>query len=120
MRAKQAAFAADISPKVMIFAGLDCGNLIFNNIFEDNPNQSSSDGPIIKIETLKEIVSDYEDRLVTPVYIGIRSGYLNPVNEDAIHALAGDKSPFIVNTPINATKAFVSSHLGYDLDEKTE
>lgn len=118
--AKQAAFAADISPKVMIFAGLDCGNLIFNNIFEDNPNQSSSDGPIIKIETLKEIVSDYEDRLVTPVYIGIRSGYLNPVNEDAIHALAGDKSPFIVNTPINATKAFVSSHLGYDLDEKTE
>ncbi len=117
--AKQAAFAADISPKVMIFAGLDCGNLIFNNIFEDNPNQSSSDGPIIKIETLKEIVSDYEDRLVTPVYIGIRSGYLNPVNEDAIHALAGDKSPFIVNTPINATKAFVSSHLGYDLDEKT-
>jgi CRISPR-associated protein Cst2 len=109
--AKQAAFAVDISPKVMIFAGLNCGNLIFNNIFEDNPNQSSSNGPIIKIETLKEIVSDYEDRLVTPVYIGIRSGYLNPENEDAVHALANEKSRFIVNTPINATNEFFLKHL---------
>lgn len=112
--AKQAAFATDVSPKVMVFAGLSCGNLIFNNLFEDNPNQMALEGPIIKIETLKEIASDYADRLVTPVYIGIRSGYLSSKNEEAIRSLVTESSSFVVDTPINVTKAFVSNHLGYD------
>lgn len=112
--AKQAAFATDVSPKVLILAGLDCGNLIFNNLFEDNPDQASSNGPIIKIETLKEIASDYADRLVTPVYIGIRKGYLTPKNEENVYAIGADGSKFVVDTPINITKTFVSEHLGYD------
>jgi len=112
--AKQAAFATDVSPKVLILAGLDCGNLIFNNIFEDHPDQASSNGPIIRVETLKEIVSDYADRLVTPVYIGIRKGYLTPKNEENVYALGADGSKFVVDTPINVTKTFVSEHLGYD------
>lgn len=112
--AKQAAFATDVSPKVIILAGLDCGNLIFNNIFEDNPNQETSEGPSIKVETLKEIASDYEDRLVTPIYIGIRNGYLSPKNEESIRALAKGDSMFIIDTPINVTKKFVEAHLGYD------
>ena len=33
--AKQAQFGCDVSPKVIILAGLSCGNLIFNDIFED-------------------------------------------------------------------------------------
>ncbi|OYT61331.1 hypothetical protein B6U67_05990 [Methanosarcinales archaeon ex4484_138] len=36
---------------------------------------------------LKEIASDYADRLVTPVYVGIRKGYLNPENEETVRAL---------------------------------
>jgi CRISPR/Cas system-associated protein Cas7 (RAMP superfamily) len=34
--AKQAAFETDVSPKVLIMAGLTCGNPIFNTIFEDD------------------------------------------------------------------------------------
>lgn len=117
--AKQAAFATDVSPKVLIIAGLDCGNLIFNNIFEDNPDQAASDGPIIKVETLKEIASDYADRLVTPVYIGIRKGYLNPENEKTVCALDNGDSRFVVDTPINVTKTFVYKHLGYDRNKTT-
>ena len=112
--AKKAAFATDVAPKVMIFAGLDCGNLIFNNIFEDNPDQSTSEGPIIKVETLKEIAADYDDRLVTPIYIGIRNGYLSSKNEETVRALGASNSIFIVDTPINVTKKFISDHLGYD------
>lgn len=115
--AKQAAFATDVSPKVLILAGLDCGNLIFNNIFEDNPDQASSKGPTIKVETLKEIVSDYTDRLVTPVYIGIRNGYLSPESEKTVRELGENGSIFIVDTPINVIKTFVSEHLGYDKDK---
>jgi len=112
--AKQAAFATDISPKVMILAGINCGNLIFNNLFEDNPNQETSEGPSIKVDTLKEIALDYADRLVTPIYIGIRNGYLSPKNEETIRALGTSGSIFIIDTPINVTKKFVKTHLEYD------
>jgi CRISPR-associated protein Cst2 len=111
--AKQAAFATDVAPKVMVFAGLNCGNLIFNNLFEDNPDQMTSEGPTIKVETLKEIVLDYADRIVTPIYIGIRNGYLSSKSEEEIRSLAEENSQFVVDTPINVTKRFVSENLGY-------
>jgi CRISPR-associated protein Cst2 len=59
--AKMAAFAVDVAPKVIILAGLSCGNLIFNDLFEDTKN-----GPKLKLATLKEVITDYTDRIVTP------------------------------------------------------
>ncbi|MEW6086855.1 MAG: type I-B CRISPR-associated protein Cas7/Cst2/DevR [bacterium] len=75
--AKQAQFGTDVSPKVLILAGLNCGNPIFNHIFND-----AKEGPEIKIDTLKEIIKDYTDRIITSVYIGIRKGYLK--NEEEV------------------------------------
>lgn len=98
--AKQAQFGTDVSPKVLILAGLNCGNPIFNHIFND-----VKDGPEIKIDTLKEIIKDYADRLVTPVYLGIRKGYLK--NESEVNALNNtqeNKVKFIVTTPIDAAQ----------------
>jgi len=80
--AKQAQFGTDVSPKVLIVAGLTCGNPIFNHLFKDD-----SEGPILKTETFKEIVKDYADRIATPVFVGIRSGYLK--NEGEVRDLAG-------------------------------
>lgn len=82
--AKQAQFGTDVSPKVMVLAGLTCGNPIFNHLFKDD-----QEGPILKIETFKEIIRDYADRIVTPVLLGVRSGYLK--NESEIKALNGTK-----------------------------
>lgn len=98
--AKQAAFGTDVSPKVLIASGLTCGNPIFNGLFSDDGN-----GPIMKVDTLREIVRDYADRIVTPVYIGIRKGYLK--NENAVAALSGIKEngvSFVVTTPIDASE----------------
>lgn len=81
--AKQAQFGTDVSPKVLVLAGLTCGNPIFNNIFKD-----TQEGPELKIETFQEIIKDYSDRIVTPVLIGIRSGYLK--NESQVHELEGN------------------------------
>ncbi len=82
--AKQAQFGTDVSPKVLVLAGLTCGNPIFNHLFKDD-----QEGPILKIETFKEIIRDYADRIVTPVLLGVRSGYLK--NESEIKALNGTK-----------------------------
>lgn len=108
---KQAAFATDVSPKVIILAGLNCGNLVFNNIFEDNAEQFSSGGPLVKADTLKEIVSDYKDRLTTPVYIGVRKGYLDPKNEELVRELDSEDSQFVVDTPCEVIKKFIGEHL---------
>lgn len=96
--AKQAAFGTDVSPKVLILAGLSCGNPIFNSIFSDDGS-----GPVLKVDTLKEIARDYADRITTPVFVGIRKGYLK--NEAAI-ALSGNQHgvDFVMTTPVDAAE----------------
>jgi|SRR5579872_2459367 len=94
--AKQAAFGTDVSPKILILAGLTCGNPVFNQLFSDEDG-----APRLKIETLQEIIADYESRIVTPVFVGIRKGYLR--NEDQLREIS--KTPgsrIIVTTPIDA------------------
>src|SRR5690606_24550242 len=81
--AKQAQFGTDVTPKALIVAGLNCGNLIFNDLFVEKESQ-----PIIKLNTLKDIINDYRNRLTTPVFIGIRKGYLHPGNEIDLQSFA--------------------------------
>lgn len=99
--AKQAQFGTDVSPKVLILAGLTCGNPIFNHLFKDG-----QEGPEFKVLTFKEVLKDYADRIVTPVFIGVRSGYLQ--NESDVKALGGilegTKVEVQVVTPIQAAQ----------------
>lgn len=99
--AKQAAFGTDVSPKVLIMAGLTCGNPVFNTIFEDD-NSSPNRGKTvsINIKALKEIVKDYQDRICTPIFVGIRAGFLKN-EEDVLQSLTRQDG-FIVTTPIDA------------------
>ncbi|MBI4444427.1 MAG: hypothetical protein HY645_00850 [Acidobacteria bacterium] len=80
--AKQAQFGTDIAPKVLILAGLNCGNPIFNHLFRDD-----GEGPLFKVDTFKELIADYADRIATPVLVGIRGGYLR--NESDVRGLEG-------------------------------
>lgn len=107
--AKQAAFGTDVAPKALILAGLNCGNPIFNHLFLEEESL------VFKIDTFKEIISDYKDRIVGKVYIGIRKGYIS--NEEEIYSLAEDESLkdlVVVTTPIEAVKKFNVNGLGYD------
>ncbi len=97
---KQASFATDVSPKAVIFAGMSCGNPIFNNIFTDDGN-----GPSIKIDVLKEIISDYQDRITTPVIFGIRKDYLK--NESDLLNYSQNESNLIITTPVEAANKLV-------------
>jgi CRISPR-associated protein Cst2 len=79
--AKQAQFGTEVSPKAVVAAGLNCGNLIFNDLFEERDGQ-----PAIKLGALKQTIEDYRDRLATPVFIGVREGYLHPDSEKELNA----------------------------------
>lgn len=100
--AKQAAFGADVSPKVLILAGMECANPIFNGLFDGKGGK-----PTINIETLQQVIEDYQSKLATPVYIGIRAGYLE--NEHAIKALESENIK--VMSPIGAVNSFIKNHL---------
>ncbi len=100
--AKLAQYGVDISPKVLILAGLTSKNPFLNNLFLPGEN-----GIKLDIEALKELIKDYSDRINTSVHIGIRKGYL--ANEDEVYALHDSKIESIkilVDTPINAVENF--------------
>lgn len=106
--AKQAAFGTDVSPKVIIMAGMTCGNPIFNTLFEDNsidPNVGKN--VVLNVKALKEVITDYRDRICTPVIIGIRTSYMR--NEQEIRELDntvvnGSGIKIVVTTPVDAAK----------------
>ena len=96
--AKQAQFGTDVTPKAIITAGLNCGNLIFNDLFDEKESQ-----PVIKLETLKDIIGDYRNRLATPVFIGVRKGYLHPNNEAELESFAQENGDVVkLSSPIEA------------------
>jgi CRISPR-associated protein Cst2 len=99
--AKQAAFGADVSPKVLILAGMESANPVFNNLFV-----GSGEKPALNIAVLKQLASDYKEKLATPIYVGIRTGYLQ--NEDEVTGL-GDG--FVVDSPVNVVNQFNQKHL---------
>ncbi|MCU0328742.1 MAG: type I-B CRISPR-associated protein Cas7/Cst2/DevR [Chitinophagales bacterium] len=100
--AKQAAFGADVSPKVLILAGMESANPVFNNLFV-----GTGEKPQLNIEVLKQIASDYKSKLATPIYIGIRTGYLQ--NEEDIKAL--EKEGFIIDSPIGIVNKLIETYL---------
>lgn len=99
--AKQAAFGADVSPKVLILAGLESANPVFNNLFI-----GTEEKPKLNCTALLQIASDYRDKLATPIFIGIRSGYL--LNEEEVKSLG---EGFVVNSPIGIVNQFNLKYL---------
>ncbi|MCU0390387.1 MAG: type I-B CRISPR-associated protein Cas7/Cst2/DevR [Thermoflexibacter sp.] len=100
--AKQAAFGSDVSPKVLILAGMESANPVFNNLFV-----GMGEKPALNLDTLKQIATDYKDKLATPIYIGIRAGYLQ--NEEEIKNL--DNTIFVVDSPIGVVHKFNEKYL---------
>jgi CRISPR-associated protein Cst2 len=99
--AKQAAFGSDVSPKVLIIAGMETANPVFNNIFI-----GTGEKPALNINTIKQLESDYKDKLATPIYIGIRTGYLE--NEEEVKSLGNG---FVIDSPIEIVRKFNEKYL---------
>jgi len=99
--AKQSAFGSDVSPKVLILAGMESANPVFNNIFI-----GTGEKPALNLDVIKQIASDYNSKLASPIYIGIRAGYLQ--NEDDVKALGAG---FVIDSPIGIVNKFNENYL---------
>lgn len=100
--AKQSAFGSDVSPKVLILAGMQSANPVFNNIFD-----GTGEKPKLNIDAILQIQKDYKERLATDIYIGIRSGYLQ--NEEEIKEKLTEG--FIIDSPIGVVQKFNEKYL---------
>lgn len=100
--AKQSAFGSDVSPKVLILAGMQSANPVFNNIFI-----GTGEKPILNIDAILQIQKDYKERLATDIYIGFRSGYLQNEEEIKEKLIEG----FIIDSPIGVVQQFNKTYL---------
>lgn len=75
--AKLTSHLTDISPKFIILAAIDGGNHIFMNIAKEVEGEATID-----IDALVDVLDEYEDIILSDVYIGRRKGFLNNLEED--------------------------------------
>lgn len=75
--AKLTSHLTDVSPKFIILAAIDGGNHIFMNIAKEVEEEATID-----IDALVDVLDEYEDIILSDVYIGRRKGFLNNLEED--------------------------------------
>lgn len=102
--AKQAAFGSDVTPKVLILAGMESANPVFNNLFV-----GTGEKPALNLETIMQIAEDFKNKLATPIFIGIRNGYLE--NENEVKELG---EGFVINSPASIVAKFNKTYLNYE------
>ncbi len=71
--AKQALHYTDVTPPVVIFAVTNGGNHVFNYVVGAN----SRGLPELKIEALKEVLCVFEKEILSDIFVGWVSGYLD-------------------------------------------
>lgn len=98
--AKLTSHLTDVSPKFLVLAVIDGGNHIFMNIVKEGDGE-----PLIDIEALKEVITEYSDCCLTNVYIGHRKGFMDNLKED-ITKLAEENDNIKVGTIKEAVDQF--------------
>lgn len=83
--AKLSSYLTDVTPKFLVMAVLSSSNHIFMEVVREK-----NDNAYVDIEALKEILRDFADRILSPVYIGLRKGFLEEQRND-IFALANEQ-----------------------------
>ena len=74
--AKNTSHLTDVSPNLVIITSISTGNNIFMNIIHEEDNEILFD-----LDAFEEVLSDYEDKLTSKIYIGMRKGFLPEIYE---------------------------------------
>ncbi|RME86008.1 MAG: type I-B CRISPR-associated protein Cas7/Cst2/DevR, partial [Planctomycetota bacterium] len=112
--AKQTLHLTDVTPKILILTAIEGGNHLFMNI----TSQDKEGNPILHKQALQEVLEDYQDRLLSHVYIGHQSGFMDELKKEweNFSPHLGEKK-IIHSTPAKIVKAFVEKELDRLLEE---
>lgn len=77
--AKNTSHLTDVSPNLVILTSISTGNNIFMNVVLEEEGEIKFD-----LDALNEVLNDYEDKLTSDVYIGMRKGFLPEVYDELL------------------------------------
>jgi len=86
--AMQTTNMGDVTPKLIVLATLNSGNHLFSHLAKDDLGK-----PLFSIDALKQVVDDYEERIIGKVYIGRRKGFMDEL-EEGLKAYGSDDKIF--------------------------
>ena len=98
--AMQTSNMGDVTPKLIVLSTLSSGNHLFSHIAKDDLGK-----PLFSIDALKQVVEDYNDRIVGKVYIGRRKGFMDEL-EESLHKYGKDDR-IIYGSVNEAIRAYV-------------
>ena len=75
--AKNTSHLTDVSPNLIVLTSISTGNNIFMNIIREDDGNIKFD-----LDALEEVMNDYEDKLTSKIYIGIRKGFLPEIYDE--------------------------------------
>jgi CRISPR-associated protein Cst2 len=77
--AKLSGYLTDVAPKFVVAAVIRCANHIFMDIVKE-----SDSGIVLDASTLTEIVNDYHNEFLSPIFVGLRRGFLDEAEYERI------------------------------------
>jgi len=108
--AKLTSHLTDVTPKLLVMTVLDGGNHPFMNLMVERNDRAE-----FSISALKQVISDYSDRILDHVYIGRREGFMDEL-EAPLQELASDSSLKIIygspNQVVKRLSEKLSEHIG--------
>lgn len=84
--AKLTSHLTDVTPKLIILSVLSGGNHPFMNLMVERNGQGE-----LSIPALRQVIADYGNRFLGPIYIGRREGFMDELNE-SLSQLAADEA----------------------------
>lgn len=109
--AKQTLHHTDVTPKFIILAVIEGGNNLFMNITTQDEKK------VINIKALKEVISDYNQIILSDIYIGRCEGFQDSIKDD-LHTLKSELSTLKqihLSSPKQAVENFttvISNYIG--------
>jgi CRISPR-associated protein Cst2 len=89
--AKKSLYLTDVSPKFVIGAVLNVANHVFMDTLK------TEDGKVFaNIDAVKEIVKDYKQNFLSPIFIGIRKGFITDTHYEELSKLQLDLIGLII------------------------
>jgi len=77
---------ADVTPKFIILSTMTSGNHPFSHVFTKSGAYNQI--PLFNLDGLKEVVEDYTSQFEGTIYIGVRSGFLDKEDYEALEKYA--------------------------------
>lgn len=101
--AMQTSNMADVAPKFIILSTMTVGNHPFTHIFKSGINNQTVK---FNSEGLKEVFTDFEDQFEGEIYIGVRTGFLDREDANALETLVKEFDHVHLKTVNKAIDAY--------------